>query len=202
MRHGSLFVNDALRPCDPSEPVQMLVSPLSICQVIDRYFTNCSRSQNPRGLAERRRLLGLFCESFGSRLVTDCRPADLVLWLNANTQWQSQWTIKRVLGTVQQPFNWAERLRIIDRNPYRGVSHCETRHPLARAAVDTNSDSSPLPWPWTIWWTDADQSTYVTPVFGGEARAIRLGGIIAACPEVLRVVLQDESGRRVLRLKG
>ncbi len=106
------------------EPVHSADVPsgaISVRQVID-VFLNNDRTSSARALLERKRVLDLFCASFGSRLVSECRPIDLVAWVNGHNEWASDWTRLRIVSTIQRPMNWASKLGFIDRNPFYGVS--------------------------------------------------------------------------------
>jgi integrase len=71
---------------------------------------------------ERERLLREFCETFGSRLVSECCAGDLQFWLDAHERWKSDWTILRALRTVNRPFNWLHGLGVVT-NPFKGLTH-------------------------------------------------------------------------------
>lgn len=78
---------------------------------------------SPRALAETFRVLGQFVALLGDKPIGELRPADLMFWVQSNRQWQSCWTVRRVYSSVRRPFSWAARLRVIDRDPFVGLSH-------------------------------------------------------------------------------
>jgi hypothetical protein len=114
---------NTLRAFAPTEPVQIPQGILTVQQVLDCFLTHSAKSTSPRALAEQERLLRLFGQELGPRLVTEARPVDLVLWLNRHPEWRSDWTLLRVTSTLQRPFHWAEKLQLISRNPFSGVTH-------------------------------------------------------------------------------
>jgi integrase len=84
---------------------------------------------------ERRRIWQMLCEhrpdpstgsTFGDRPCSQCRPFELLGFINALLGVAaSDWTRKRWNATVQAPFNAAERLGLIVKNPFRGLSFPE-----------------------------------------------------------------------------
>src|SRR5262249_32256036 len=77
----------------------------------------------PRSFAERRSILQRFAEAHGFRSVDECRPFHLTHWLDANSQWRSDWTLNHVVGTVKRPFDWACHQGLIGANPFKVVNH-------------------------------------------------------------------------------
>jgi len=81
--------------------------------------------------SERRRLWGLFIawqpepatqQSFGDRRHDTCKPFELLNFINSQQGLKSKWSRRRWSATLQAPFNAAERLGLIVKNPFRGVS--------------------------------------------------------------------------------
>lgn len=99
------------------------VGPLTVSQVVGLYLGQNAANYAVDAQRERTRILSLFCAEHGHKPIAACRPADLVFWLNSHTEWASDWSKLRVIRTVGRPFNWAVNLGILDRNPFRGVSH-------------------------------------------------------------------------------
>lgn len=66
-----------------------------------------------------RRELTRFADKYGKQLVSECRRQDLTSWLNANPQWNSNHTKRRVLSSILAAFRWADDEGIISVNPYR-----------------------------------------------------------------------------------
>ena len=98
------------------------VMSLTVREVIDLYIANGTKGQAHEALKERHRLWGLFVDKFGERPITDCRAADLLLWINGNSEWKSDWTLLRVANTIKRPFAWATRCDLIPRNPFLAVT--------------------------------------------------------------------------------
>ena len=65
------------------------------------------------------RVLELFANALGQRLVSQVRGIDISSWLAAKESWKSPWTFNRVLGTVRRLFNWGleQDLLPTGRNP-------------------------------------------------------------------------------------
>jgi integrase len=104
----------------------------TVASIIDLHLTHTARLYAPHSYANRRHYLQLFAETHGFRLVRDCRPIDLTMWLDANPRWASEWTRSNAVRVVQRAFNWAVEQKIIQLNPFRGVSQQrgESRRPM------------------------------------------------------------------------
>jgi integrase len=111
----------ALRDMAPSPEAR----DLTVAAVIDLYLEHAKSKYAARSLDERRIILQAFAEAHGFRTANerDAKPFHLTAWLDANPQWQSEWTKAHVVAVVQRPFNWAVRQRLIAVNPFRGASH-------------------------------------------------------------------------------
>ncbi len=99
--------------------------PCTVRDVIALYLENTRQEQSPRTFEGRQRILRAFVDRHGDLPLADAKPYHLRLWLDAQTQWASDWTKKGACGSVQRAFNWAVKLGIIDRNPFHGISHRE-----------------------------------------------------------------------------
>ena len=97
----------------------------TVAGIIDIYLEHAKRYLSKRSLYERKLILQSFAEAHGWRHVNDraCLPFHLTSWIDANPQWQSDWTIAHVIGVVQRPFNWATQQRLLPANPFRSVAH-------------------------------------------------------------------------------
>ena len=94
----------------------------TVASVIDLYLIHSKRLYAPQSYANRRYYLQLFAEAHGFRLIRDCLPLHITLWLDANPQWVSDWTRSNVVRIVGRAFNWATQQGIIKANPFRGVT--------------------------------------------------------------------------------
>jgi integrase len=121
---------------NPGELSSFPSGPLTVSEVIDLFLRSESKRYSAAALAERVYTLRLFSDALGKRTLPyrdaegrlrpgDCRPADVVLFLDAHPSWAANWTIRGKLNQIQRPFNWAARLRLIVENPFQGVSHEE-----------------------------------------------------------------------------
>lgn len=119
---GRALTLNALRVFgDAAPPAARVLA--TVPAVIDTYLDVAATQLAPRTLEEARRILAQFSHSYPRSEPTALRPADLVLWVNACRDWRSDWTRRRVMATVRRPFRWAYRLRLIDRDPFDGISH-------------------------------------------------------------------------------
>jgi len=98
---------------------------LTVRQAINLYIAHDAQGVGrcQRAGLERERLLLEFCDLHGDRLVSDCCAADLQFWIDSHSAWRSDWTILRVLRTVQRPFNWLVSLGLLIRSPFQGLHH-------------------------------------------------------------------------------
>lgn len=106
----------------PGEDPGVPTVPLTLRQVVSCYLQQMAGQYDPASQAERTRVLELFLAVHGDKAVSLCRAADLVFFISDHPEWKSGWTRTRVNRTIQTPFNWAERLGLIARNPFKGVS--------------------------------------------------------------------------------
>lgn len=95
----------------------------TIGEVLQWYEANPSRPihSGPAEI-ERRRLWDLFKGQFGQRLISSCRPFELLNFINSQQGVRSDWTRKRWASSIQRPFNYAEALGMIFKNPFRGLT--------------------------------------------------------------------------------
>jgi integrase len=105
-----------LGPPDPRDA-------LTVREVVDQYLQAGLARLGTRRRQETPRYLEDLCRHLGHRTLRDCKPLDLVLWLEAHQEWKSDWTKRNVLATVQRCFNWCVKMGAIPENPFRGVSH-------------------------------------------------------------------------------
>lgn len=70
---------------------------------------------------EIRRVLHLFSQAFGDRQLDEMTGADLIDFVEGQSGLRSLHSIARWYRTIKQPFNLAERLGKIGRNPFRAV---------------------------------------------------------------------------------
>lgn len=97
--------------------------PLTVSEVIDHYLMHlrarvASGNFSAQALENMARDLLRFAGRFGSQTMDECRQHDLSSWLDANPQFASNHTRKRVLASVLRPFLWAEEEELIDASPY------------------------------------------------------------------------------------
>lgn len=106
-----------------SLPIQCTT--VTVRQVLDWYESSPRANKSPVGEAERRRIWGLLKSHMGDRATIDCKPVDLMTFINHQDNLKSDWSRKRWNATCQRPFNFAERLQLIPKNPFRGLSFPE-----------------------------------------------------------------------------
>ncbi len=122
--HELMLVRASNPPADSDEH--------TVASVIDLFLTHSMRLYAPDSYANRNRYLQQFAEAHGFRLVKDCLPMHLTLWLDSHSKWVSDWTRSNIIRIVQRAFNWAAQQGIIKSNPFRGVTQRqgEARRPM------------------------------------------------------------------------
>ena len=94
----------------------------TVAQVIDWFEANDpDPSESIQAQVERTRNRAFFRERFGACLVGECRPHQLLAFINERKSLKSNHTRKRWSASIQRPFNEAAKLGLIDRNPFKGV---------------------------------------------------------------------------------
>jgi integrase len=104
----------------------------TVASVIDLYLTHSKRLYASQSYANRCHYLQLLAEAHGFRPVRDCLPVHFTMWLDAHTEWISDWTRSNVVRIVQRTFNWAVQQGVIKANPFRGITQRvgEARRPM------------------------------------------------------------------------
>lgn len=94
---------------------------MTVAEVFEWYHANEMRKLDATADKERLRVRRLFAERLGHRPIAACRSADLIQFLVAQTDLDSNWTRRRWRATINAPCNAACQAGLIDRNPFRGV---------------------------------------------------------------------------------
>jgi len=95
----------------------------TVGQILDWYQDDAARHCNSaEAEKERRRIWAICRHALGRRRVADCKAFDLLSLINAQKGLRSDNARRRWNGTLQRPFNAAERLGLIVKNPFRGLS--------------------------------------------------------------------------------
>lgn len=110
-------------PFEPERNRPAQDTALTVGQLINLWIRQMGPRQAFRTLEGRQQVLDKFTETFGGRLIWSLKKHELEFWINGHTEWRSDWTIKRVLGTIQCVFNWGAKIELIDRNPFFGMTH-------------------------------------------------------------------------------
>jgi integrase len=63
-----------------------------------------------------------FNRSMGDKHLEELKGHDLLRWLQAHREWNSDWTRKRALGIAKRPFNWATDVGLIKGSPFGRIS--------------------------------------------------------------------------------
>jgi integrase/recombinase XerD len=107
----------------------------TVVSVIEAYLDHARRHLDARNYDDQWAVLQRFAEAHGFREVKGCKPIHLTQWLDANTEWKSAWTLRRVVATVKRPFNWAIEQQMIAENPFKAITHGEgaPRRPITDA---------------------------------------------------------------------
>lgn len=99
----------------------------TVRQVLDWWQNNPTRQYSSEPAEkERRRIWSLLDGKMGGLIVLDCKPFQLDNFIKAEVKGKrANNTLRRWNTTLQQPFNEAELLGLIIKNPFRGVSYPE-----------------------------------------------------------------------------
>jgi integrase len=108
----------------------------TVRQILDWFRSNSPDQNNCASAeAERQRNRDEFGKLYGHLPVVECKPHNLLTFINARTALKSAWSRRRWAGAIQRPFNLAVQLGLIDRNPFKGV-----RWPAGDAGRDWTTD--------------------------------------------------------------
>jgi integrase len=101
----------------------------TIGEVIQLYLQHAQRELSERTYQDNvASVLGRFSAACGHLVINSCRPFDLQQWLDQHPEFASNWTIKRVIGTIKRAFNWALDMGLTSRNPFTQLRHrCNLR---------------------------------------------------------------------------
>lgn len=110
-------MNLVLRP-----NAQAFSQPVHIAEVIELYLRHARAELAPLAFEGRKQVLDDFKAQFGAVRLDEAKGYHLQLWLDGHPDWKSNWTRKRCIAGVNRAMNWAVKLGLLDRNPFRGVS--------------------------------------------------------------------------------
>jgi integrase len=99
------------RPPDAAPSTLLNDRALTVAEVCSYYLAHSDLRRRAGGLTDRtynarRRYLDLFCESYGTRLVSGCRQDDLVAWVLDHPQWANSHTKSNAVSAVCGCFDW------------------------------------------------------------------------------------------------
>lgn len=106
----------------------------TVASIIDLYLTHAERHLAPRTLDHRKKRLQDFAEAIGYKKVADCKAFHLTKYIDGHPGLRADWTIHSAIAACHTPFNWAVKQGLIDKNPFRGVTHRQgpARRPITR----------------------------------------------------------------------
>jgi integrase len=93
----------------------------TVHEVLKAYLAEARRTLCAERLVIVQSLLGRFDATCGRLTLSEARPYDLLQWVNANPQFQSEWTRRQVFSIVKRALNWAVEMELIGRNPFRSL---------------------------------------------------------------------------------
>lgn len=129
------------------DPTAQDDEPRTVQDVIDLYLAYARRRVAARTYENCESVLTRFCAEHGDALLAECKPYHLSNWIDSHAEFKSDWTICRVVRTIQRPFNWAAKGGMIPRNPFAGVGHHQGKRGRAatedewRAMIRCSTDS-------------------------------------------------------------
>jgi integrase len=94
----------------------------TVASVVDEFLEFSVKRDAPSTFYERKLYLQNFCTHHGPRLVRDCKPLHLSKWVDKHPKWISDWTKHYAMRCVVRPFNWAVKGKLIEENPFTGVT--------------------------------------------------------------------------------
>jgi integrase len=95
----------------------------TVASVIETYQSYAEKRLAGSTIAVRFPYLQSFAEAHGWRLIRSCTPLHMEQWLDEHPEWKSDWTKNGAIRNVQVAFNWAVKKKIIQGNPFQGVTH-------------------------------------------------------------------------------
>lgn len=95
--------------------------PLKVEDVVAAYLRHAQTDKSP-AQSGREHVLKAFVADYGHLPVTDAKAFQLQLWIEDHPKLVSNWTRRRWASSVRVAFTWANKLGMIDRNPFAGVS--------------------------------------------------------------------------------
>jgi integrase/recombinase XerC len=95
----------------------------TVASVIETYQSYSNSRLAGSTVAVRSPYLQSFAEAHGFRPIRECTPLHMEQWLDEHPQWKSDWTKNGAVRNVQVAFNWAVKKRVIQANPFQGVTH-------------------------------------------------------------------------------
>jgi integrase len=102
-------------------PAPELTDKQTVASVIERYMEVAFPSLSEGSRILRKPYLESFAELHGFRLVAACRPDHVEEWVNKHPEWESDWTKRDAVLSVQIVFNWAKP-KLIPANPFAGFT--------------------------------------------------------------------------------
>lgn len=108
----------------PHDPASSAPGDLTVLAVINLYLSHLKRrvetgDYSAHAYEDAERDLRRFAGVYGQQVMGQCRKYDLTAWFDANPQWDSPHTRKRMWGTLVRPFLWAEDQELIAKSPYK-----------------------------------------------------------------------------------
>lgn len=95
--------------------------PKTVQELVDLYLAAEAANLSPDNLANKQAVFARFVPDFGHLRPDECQPLQLATWINEHPEWQSGWTVQRVLNDIKRVFNWAVGNNLIRDNPFRSV---------------------------------------------------------------------------------
>lgn len=105
----------------PDEPANAQ-APFTVADVFRWNSERPQRSRCAKANLERDRQINLFLDVYGMRPIFECRPADLLDFIESQPGVRSNWTRRRIKAIINRPFNQAANVGLIAKNPFAGLT--------------------------------------------------------------------------------
>lgn len=91
---------------------------MTIAEIVRRYLEARCKHFAPETAEERTAILNKLSAGLGEKEISECKPYDLLQWLESQTTWTKHTTRQGRTHRILSVFNWAARVGLIESNPF------------------------------------------------------------------------------------